>query len=392
MHAQALQAPVTRFPKRPDAASRLSAISGRLPADLEKVAWSLKEAEVSNPVLVAGGAVLFCVTDVIEGSKAELDGVRELVRRRLMEESLRKEISRRTAHSTPPEAGVVLNDESVVAELDSGDSERVILNVSGAPLTVGEFRKAAGLKDSASVSGQSRTQRTLDAYHRNLENQLLVRDLLDSSAAEDEEIRLRAEEGLKETGIARLVDLRLKAGVEKLLDERKDELRSYYRNHKARYQSEPSFSLEIWDLPFDEHPPAQLRSMEDLRTKLAAGQLELQAAVSSLGGKISTPGWKDYAELDFLPKKAYSFLLQVPEDGYSIPYQQDQALHLIHVLESRAPHVLDYEKVKEMVRRDYLKRFGQQLTSDVINRELEEKHFVFFKEDLLSQLTTGSAP
>lgn len=367
---------------------------GRLPPKLDKIARALGEGEISDPIPVAGGAVLLSVTNLIEESQPELEAVRELVRRRMTDERLEEKIARRTSDFKPPKNAVLLRDEDLLTALDAEDLQRVVLDVSGIQVTAGQVRATAGLKKSDHVSDldEENRRRLLDSYHRNADNQVLVLILLGSTAQEDVEIRARAEEHLRELGYDRLVDFKLDEEVNQLVDGRESDLRRFFADNRSRYQSEPAFSLRIWDLPFDQNPPAQLLAMEKLRAGLVSSELSMEAAAKQLGGEIRNIAWKDYSELDFLPAKAHAFLLQVPSGGYSVPFQQDDALHLIQVSGRHEPAPLDYEQVADRVRAAYLERFGQQLTREVIDRRLEAGDYRFFPEQLVPEKILSTHP
>jgi hypothetical protein len=110
--------------------------------------------------------------------------------------------------------------------------------------------------------------------------------------------------------------------------------------------------------------------------------MDLADAVSALGGEIDDLGWRDFDELHELPGKARQYLLQAEAGGFSVPFQQDEALHLIYVVERQEPRPLEYDEAAQTVRADYLERYSQQLFAEVVAGRLEGAGFVFYEEHL----------
>ena len=193
---------------------------------------------------------------------------------------------------------------------------------------------------------------------------------------------------LREAAVAAVADERIRGEMDALVDADPEKVRSYFDDNRLHYQSPLEFKLHIWTLPFGADPPAQLARMEDLHAELVAGEVELAAAVEQLGGSVDDAGWIEFERLrGLMPDKAQSFVLQLGASGYSIPYQQDEALHLIWLEERREPRQLEYEEAAEQVRGDYLRRFEQDLFRQVSEGRLAAAGFVFNEELVRQQLS-----
>ena len=104
-----------------------------------------------------------------------------------------------------------------------------------------------------------------------------------------------------------------------------------------------------------------------------------------MDGVFRDLGWVAFDSLaEVVPDKALKYLLQVDKQadgvstsGFSVPYQQDRALHLLWLEERQEPQPLAYEEVEAQVRADYLLRFQQELSAQVIRTRLEAAEFVF---------------
>ena len=359
---------------------------GQLPPRLDKIAFGLEPGGVSEPIAVAGGGVLLHVTDVVEGAEPGLDEMRGPIRRRLLSEKIERANEERIAGREPPAGSVVLAGDELVAALDAGDPERVVLEIAGDRLTAGELRELAVLGAAAELDEAGR-ERLETIVRQRRTQQLLYLALAESGGGELAE---EAEEHLRRRGRSAVVDRLLEDEMESLVDADPEALRSYFDDNRPHYQSPLSFRLRVLDLPFGADPPAQLRRTEELRERLAAGELDLSAAASELGATVHDLGWQDFDALGGeIPPKARQYLLQADAGGFSVPYQQEDAIHMIEILERREPGPLEYEEVAQQVRQDYLERFEQELYRRLADARLGAAGFAF-DEAAVRRLLTGS--
>ena len=362
-----------------------------LPPRLARIAFGLADGEVSEPVLVQDGAVLLHVQGVVDGAEPSLDRARGQIRLELAAERLEQAISERVAGREPPEGSVVLSLEELVPILDAGDPEAVVLDVAGDRLTAGELRRLAGLgpRVAAAALDDEARDRLAELYFRQREQRLFALELVDSA---DPELREEAEERLRKAAVSRLVDQRLQGELLRQLDAEAGKLERYFEDNRHHYQSPLRFKLRQWSLPFDDDPPAQLRRMEALRARLMAGELELAAAAVELGGRLEDLGWQEFDRLEEkIPNKARTYLMEVGDSGWSVPYQQDDALHLIHLEARDEPLPLEYSEVAERVRDDYLLRFQRELFDELVGERLTAAGFVF-DEDAVRRLLAPESP
>ncbi len=350
-----------------------------LPARLARVAFALGDGEVSEPVRVKGGAVLLYVQGIVDGAEPSFERVQGRLRRELAARRVEQAISERVAGREPPAGSVVLELDELVAALD-GDPETVVLDIDGERLNAGQLRRMAQLGPravAADLDAEGR-DRLAEVYHRRQQQQLLALELVDSA---DPELAAEAEEHLRKEATSRLVDQHIRDEMGRRVDGDGERLRSYFEDNRHHYQSPLRFKLRMWNLPFDHDPPAQLRRMEAMRERLAAGKVDLAAAAAELGGSVEDLGWREFDSLEEeIPAKARSYLMEVGDSGWSVPYQQDDALHLIRLDERDEPRPLEYQEAAERVRRDYLQRFKQELYRRVAEERLHAAGFAFDDE------------
>ncbi len=355
---------------------------GDLPARLEKIAFALETGEVSEPVLVRGGAVLLYVREPMPGMPLGLDDVRRALRRELQAERM-QELARDRTDGDPPSGAIVLSDEELATLIATGDGEEIVLEIGDRRLTVADFRKMTGLPKGEPTADQQ--EHLAHIYRELVESEKLYLDLGTADDPLAAEVREGAEEHFSEEIIGALLNENLEREVAARVDGDAKALRQYFEDNEHHYQSPLRFRLRMWSQPFGSDPPAQLAAMERARASLTAGERELDEVVDELGGEIEELGWRDLASLAELPEKARSILLQSEPGGYTVPYQQDEVLYLIEVTERSDPERLAYEDVAERVREDYLARFAQQLTRETVETRLADADFEF-SEDQARQL------
>ncbi len=364
---------------------------GDLPPRLERIAFGLEPGGVSEPIAVRGGAVLLHVTDVVAGAELGVDEARRQIRRQLLVEKIERANAERIAGREPPAGSVVLAGDALVAALDAGEPERVVYELAGDRLTAGELRALARLGPGTAAVGldDDERERLDEIVQERRDRQLLYLAVAESA---DVETAAEAEDRLREAGRSALVDGLVRGEMEALVDADPEALRSYFDDNRPRYQSPLRFRLRTWDLPFGADPPGQLRRMEELRERVAAGELDLAAAAAELGGTIEDLGWRDFDALpDEIPPKARQYLLQAGTGGLSVPYQQDEAIHLIEIADREEPRPLEYADVAERVRDDYLERFERQLYRRVADERLAAAGFAF-DEEAVRRLLAGDPP
>lgn len=369
---------------------------GQLPPRLEKIAFALADGEVSDPVPVAGGAVLLHVRQSVEGGSPNLDEVRVRIRQQILSRKVQELVKQRSAGRQLPPDAIVLDTDELLAALDGDDEDRVVLAIAYTKLTAKEFRGRAHLPLSARATDldEDARQVLLDNYQALITPHLLFLELLDS---DDAELREEAETRVRTDGTLRLVDEQILTEIGKVVDSDPALLRLYYDDNRPHYQSPLRFKLHILDLPFGDDPPGQLKQLEQLRQSLLKGELEPAAAATRMGGDFRDLGWVAFDSLaELVPDKALKYLLQVDKQaegvetsGFSVPYQQDRALHLLWLEERQEPQTQTYEEVQAQVREDYLLRFQQELSAQVIKSRLEASEFVF-DEEAVRQLLVPS--
>lgn len=364
-----------------------------LPPRLRDLTAGLESGQVSEPLIVKGGAVLIKIEKISPALEPDLEANRASARREIMGLKLQEMVEERISGIAVPVDATLLSPDQLFSFLDGENPDLLIFDIEGLRLTVGEFRNRAGLLPTDVVADLSQEHRDelQEAYQQLKQRQLLLISLLESVDIEEKQLREQLEQPLLKERLTRLVDQQLQKDMWTSVDDNTAALQRFYSDNSHHYQTPLKFKLQIFNLPFDHDPAAQLETLERLSEQIASGTDSLSQAAARLGGEVEDLGWREYSELDHLPAKARSYLLQATPDGYSVPYQHDDALHMIWVEAQELPIQLSYEEVREQVREDYFERFERRLYQDAVKQSLNAAKFVFYADNVRELLLPPGA-
>ena len=365
----------------------------KLPQRLRDLAAGLNNDEISEPVMVKGGAVLIMLKNIRPAIQPDLQSQRAGIRRLLVQKMTQERVDERLADLQRAEAAIVFHEQEIIDQLDGLEPDQTIFDLGDQQLSIAEFRRLLGLEENVVAADlPAEHQEQLIANYANLvRRQDLLNVLLESADPADEELIGQVEKPLQEERLISLVDKILQQDMWQAVDDQPLTLERYYRDNNHHYQTPLKFKLQIWNLPFADDPASQLETMEQLREQMERSETTLSKAAEQYGGMVDDLDWRELGELGDLPKKAQSYLLQAAVGGYSVPYQQDDALHMIWVEAQQAPDQLDYETVQEQVREDYFDRFERRLFQDAVTQRLAAAHFVFSTENVRQVLLPPAA-
>ena len=355
-----------------------------LPPRLREQTAGLENGEVSEPLIVKGGAVLIKIEDDSPAVEPDPQEYRETIRRQLIGLKTRELVEERVSGQAVPIDAILFSQDQLFSHLDGEDSDLLIFDLGGQRLTVGEFRSRTGLLPTDVVAdlppeGQDELQ---EAYQQLKQRRLLLMNLLESGDADERKLREQVEQPLLKERLTRLVDRQLQKDMWQSVDRSAVSLRRFYNDNSHHYQTPLKFKLQILHLPLDHDPAAQLQMLERLGEQTATGTDSLSRAAEWSGGQVEDLGWREYSELDDLPGKARRYLLQATPGAYSIPYQHDDALHMMWVEAQQSPIQFAYEEVAERVREDYFERFERRLYQEAVKQRLIAAKFVFYADNV----------
>lgn len=356
----------------------------QLPQRLREYTATLENGELSEPIKVNGGAILIKIEGATPAIEPDLERHRNGISNRLTEEKTQAAIDTRLADQQFPADALIYAGEELLNRLDSEDAYQLVFDLGGQQLTIAEFREMVGLKagDIAADLPDDNREMLLEFYAQLQRRRLLLISLLASDDAEIMKLREQAGQPLEKERLTYLVDKQLQTDMWRSVDQKTAGLERFFKDNSHHYQSPLKFKLQVWHLPFDDNPSRQLASMELLRIEIEQGEQTLASAALGLGGSVEDLGWREFTELSDLPQKARNYLLQAKTGGYSIPYQQDETIHMIWLENRLEPEALEYDAVKERVREDYYTRFERKLYLEAVEQRLAAANFVFSDDNV----------
>jgi len=357
-------------------------LEGQLPDRLDRVVFSLPAGGVSEPIRVRDGAVLFHVREVIEGAEGQIDEFRRHIVSRLRQEEIQTAIAATLVDADLPEHATVLSLEDIIATLDGSDPEARVLIIGDSFLTVTQLRGAAGvapLAKAASLDEEAR--QTLQQTYTRLKNAWMLPYVLEQQATPALSDEVTQE--IAAMGIRMLIDEKIRKELVERAERKPERLRAFWLDNQQHFQTPLRYRIRHWRLPFGDNPPRQLAEMERLFHLLQAGRIDLDQARNELGGEIEERGWIEHGTLALqLPPKGAAYLSQIGPEGFSVPYQQAKALHMVHVIEREEPRRLTLEHAREEVLRSYVDRYRHELFREVADERLAAAEFVFLGNEV----------
>lgn len=360
----------------------------KLPRVLADAIAGLDSGEVSDPIPVKGGAVLLHVKNVSFGSETSLADAKNAIRVQLVNEKAEKAVDVWLARRELAGELLILEETALLAALDGEETSAAVYRIGGKSLSAAEFRKRAGLTASLDVAGLpvARRDRVVALYQQLTRARLLTALLRTADGPPEDRFLSEAVRDSREQGLSMVADQRLRDDMWRKLDSDDVALKQFYRDNAHHYQSEARYKVKRWDLPFAQDPALQLKKMEEIHVALTRGDLQLEAAVDRLGGTIRDFGWRDSGDLGELTGKIRRRLATIVEGGYSVPYREGDALHIVLVEKREHPKSLSFNEAREALREDFFQRYRRKLYAEVVSEHLARAGFVFSANNVRSRL------
>jgi len=363
---------------------------GTMAPALDRVAFALKEGEVSQPVTVPSGAVLLYAERVVPEKRFPYKDVRVEIHRHLERKKVRDALEA-WVRDVPTSAGsLILSREDLRSVLSSGGDEQPVLRIQDTTLTRGDFKKS--LPPQARARAQE--PQVWELYRQKVRQQLLLAEARRSGFAEKPETRAELERLLRRSLERKAVEERLEERLKGDLAPQDGALRAYYDEHPQRFMTPLKLRLRLLAIDNPSALRRQMRELEGARRELVAGQLSLEDAARRLGGRIEEIGWREAMRLEGLEDKERRYVLDLESAGYTVPFRRQDSLRLIQVAERQDPVRRPYEQVRAEVLAAYVKDKRKELLDAAAERVLGEARFRFFEDRVRTALavTTPQAP
>ncbi len=363
---------------------RLGWISrGQVATPLEGPLFALQEGEVSEPVSVPGGAVLFHVTEVRQEKQHPFEDVRGRILE-LLEERRRGQLIAGAAGGLEPPAGsLVLDRQALESRLEAGDGSAAVLEIGDFRLTADDFAKR--LADT--TGGTATGERIAEHYEQEVQGELLYRDLTASAWAAEVGRGKAIRERLVAEGVPSIVEAWLEERMRQRVAAAGGELRAFHQDNRHLYQSPLRLELRTLSLPEGAGASEKMAEIERLRERLLAGELDFVAAAARLDTEVVDLGWLDFQQLTGLAPKIRAHVLDLDGTGYTVPFRHGERLNLTWVKDRAEPAPLSFDQAESRVRQDYYQRFQQRLYREVVGEILGKQEFRFYEESVRRALS-----
>jgi PPIC-type peptidyl-prolyl cis-trans isomerase-like protein/parvulin-like peptidyl-prolyl cis-trans isomerase-like protein len=355
---------------------------GAMAPQLERVALSLKEGQVSDPVAVPSGAVLLYAQKVVPEKSFAYPDARTEIQRVLERKKLRDALEAWVKEVALPSGSVVLSQPELAKALASGADDQPVLRIGETTLTRGEFKKAL----PAPAAGADQAQ-VFELYRQRVRNELLLSEARRSGYAGKPETAAELDRLLRRSLERKAVEDRLEARLKGDLAPQDADLRKYYDEHPQRFTSPLKLRLRLLVVDITTGFGRQMRELEAVRADLAAGKLTLDDAARKLGGRVEEIGWREVARLGpELQEKERRYILDLDKPGFTVPYQRGGSLRLFQVAERQEPARRPYEQARADILEAYLKDKRKDLMDAAAERVLADAHFRFFEDRVRAAL------
>lgn len=354
---------------------------GTMAPELDRVAFALKEGEVSQPVVVPSGAVLLYAERAVPAKTSEYKDVRIEIYRHLERKKLRDALDAWARDVPIPEGSVVLTRPQLQTALSSGGDDQPVLRI-GTTLSRAEFKKSLPQGPKAGFD----EAQVWEFYRQRVRQQLLLAEARRSGYSERAETRAQLDRLLQRPLERKAVEDRLEARLKGDLAPQDTVLRAYYDEHPQRFMSPLSLRLRLLAVDKVSALGRQMRELEEARRELVAGKLTLDEAARRLGGRVEEIGWREAMRLEGLEDKERRYVLDLESAGYTVPYQRERSLRMIQVVERKDPVRRPYEQVRDEVVAAYLKEKRSELLETAAERVLADARFRFFEDRVRTAL------
>jgi hypothetical protein len=363
---------------------------GTMAPALDRVAFALKEGEVSQPVAVPSGAVLLYAEKAVPEKTFAYEDVKIEIHRQLERRKLHDVLEAWAKDVPIPEGSMVLTREELKTALASGKDADPVLRVSGVTVTRADFTKAL----PPQARGRLPEPQAWELYRQRLWQLLLLSEARRSGYADRPETKEQLDRILRRSLERKAVEDKLEARLQGDLKPADAALRAYYDDHPQRFMTPLKLRLRVLILDKVASFNARMLELESARAEMVAGKLTLDEAAKRLGGRVEDIGWRDAMQLQGLGDKERRYVLDLQSAGYTVPFQHEGSLRVIQVVERQEPARRPYEQVKAEVLSTYLQEKRKELLDAAMKRILEEARFRFFEDRVRTALavTTPKAP
>lgn len=356
---------------------------GQLPPDLEAVVFALEEGSPSEPITTRDGVHLFLVKAAVEEKDFSFEELRVQALRAVTAAKFEAAISEVIEELQPGVKDLDVDEEELRELLTGDDPEAPLLQVGEREITVSDLRALfARMVRLSGGRGPATPAAMLESlWKRELVYQRLVRDgLVDAG-----EVERRMERRVRDELSVWYLEERLA----EYLAEQPHLLQEHYEANAMRFTNPLRLELLRLVVPLGADPVSVMARLEAAREALDAGDLELAALATELGGRVEDLGWVTVVELQRLEPRAVLFIDRLFPGQHSAPFSGRAGLQLLHLVDREAPLPLPYSEALGELRNDLLSNHQGELIAAFADQILRDSKLEIFSDRLQYLIETG---
>lgn len=213
---------------------------------------------------------------------------------------------------------------------------------------------------------------------------------------------------LEEARMVILREMMHEAEVDSRVDVSEEDLKEFYREHKDHFSSPPEARIQTIRIFLGDTADEQQRARkkaEEAYQELVPGisreaaefdqvaQVYDESDSSSANGSLGE--WirmGDDPVADLLAHPLHEYIYTLPVNAVSQPIEYGQDIYIIKVLERVESQPLDFEEVKDDIRKELESRQHERLDTEVAMRLFNEAHVTTYKETIQKMVESELAP
>ncbi len=359
---------------------------GRLPKALEEAVFALRSGEMSDPILVPGGATLFLVTDTLYAKSYSLQDARPAIMNRLLQLAQAQELEDLASRVPLPADSLVLDDAELASVLNEHDADQVILRLGEHSYKVADWLEDVAERDEFELSLVDPKERAYEIYRRHKHRQLAFLRASEEGFPSEAPLQERLRASIGKQLRRELIASRSQARMMAKIDQMPQELRDFHRQNDHLFQSPLRLEIVTLEVPLGNHPMTKIQELESLRELLQQGEVSFDQVATQSAGTLTPAQWLGPQAISALSPKVRIYLLGLKGTGFSVPFQLDRQLLMIWVKSRQEPRILGFEEVEDRVRDEYFARHRQRLFQQLLQDGLKAQSFELNEQVLKESL------
>ncbi len=359
-------------------------VPGRLPPELERVAFGLEEGVPSDVVANRDGFHLFYIDQILPARQLGFEEVRSGLHQRMVVERREAALNALEAGLETPPGAVTLDRATFAKVVQGGDGDAVVLHLGAVKLTLADLsrqlRQALSRQDAtAAVPNPELAWQLLEQLRR---RERIYLDCRTRGHIPEDSLGERLDAWQRE---ALLLTQRQRRLVE-IAGRDEARLRLFYDSNLGTFSKPPEWHVRRLRIPPGDRPGAVMARLEQAATQIGSTLEGLQA---EWGGTIEDLGFHNLAELRRLQPKLPTLIAPLAAGRLAAPYRTEEGLEIAQVVARRDAEPLPFEEVRERVAAAYVRQYTHEVYGALTAEILQSAELQILPEGLAALRDAG---